>query len=87
MVEDVEEGCAAEGEVAPLVARLHEGTDEAGDDHDPVGEADEEDGGPGHAGCEEEVQEEEGRRDEPVDVSDVEDFTELGQELVGCNGL
>lgn len=84
MVQDVEKGCVAESKVAPLVAGLDEGADETSDDHDPVGEDDEEDGGPGHAGCEEEVKKEQGRRDEPVDVADIEDFAELYMESVGC---
>ena len=40
-----------DGEIGP-------GADEASDDHDPVGEDDEEDGGPWHASCEEEVKKE-----------------------------
>ena len=71
-VEDVEEGDAAEGEVAPLVAGADEGASEAGDDHDFVDEDDEEDRGPGHAGGEEQVGEKERGGDDPVDVSKLE---------------
>jgi hypothetical protein len=71
-VEDVEEGDAAEGEVAPLVAGADESAGETGDDHDFVDEDDEEDRGPGHAGGEEQVGEKQRGGDDPVNVSEVE---------------
>lgn len=74
-VEDVEEGDTAENEVWPLVAGGDESTNETSDDHDLVNEDGVENGGPWHAGGQEQVHEEKGSSDDPVNVSDVEDLT------------
>jgi hypothetical protein len=68
---DVEEGGAAEGVVAPLVAGRDEGAHEAGDDHDDVHEDDGEDVGEREARVEQELEQEERGRDRPVDVAGV----------------
>ena len=67
-VEDVDQGNAAKGEVAPLVAGADKSAGETGDNHDLVNEDDEEDRGPGHAGSEEQVCEQQRGGNDPVDV-------------------
>jgi hypothetical protein len=68
-VEDVEERDAAESEVAPLVAGPDERAGKTGDDHDPINQDDVEDRGPGHAGSEQQVGEQQRSGDEPIDVT------------------
>lgn len=74
-VEDVEQSGTAESKVSPFVAGRNEGSDETRDDHDLVDQDDEEGGGPGHSRGEEQVHEEERSGDDPIDVSNVVDFT------------
>lgn len=78
LVGDEEEGGRAEGEVSPLVGSLGQGADQAADDHDLVGEDGDQDGGPGESRREEEVRQKQRRRDEPVDVPDVEHLSGAG---------
>lgn len=80
-VEDVEESDAAKGEVSPLVGGRGECSDETGDDHDLVDENYEEGGGPWHPRGEEQVHEKQRGSDDPVDVSDVVDLTEVAANL------
>jgi hypothetical protein len=68
---DVEEREAAEGVVTPLVAGRDKCADETGDDHDEVEEDDGDDVREREAGVEEELEQEEWRRDRPVDVAHV----------------
>jgi hypothetical protein len=68
---NVDEGCAAECEVAPLVARRGERADQASNDHDQVHEDDHEDLRERQAGVEEQLEEEERGRNRPVDVAGV----------------
>lgn len=70
-VHDVEEGDDGEGEEAPLVDGVHEGTDEAGYDGENTEEQDEKDFGCAHAGGEEDEEEEEREVDEPLDVANI----------------
>ena len=51
--------------LTPFVGGFYESTDEAGYDHYPVEEDNVNDCGPGHSSCEEEVEEEKGRRYKP----------------------
>lgn len=61
-----EEGDAADGEVAPFVAALRQGADQASDYHDFVAGDRKEDGVPCKAAGEQDVQDDERCRDEPV---------------------
>jgi len=74
LVDDVEQSSAAKGEVSPLVASADESTSKASDDHDLIDEDGEENRGPGHAGGEKQVGEQEGSGDDPVDVANIEDL-------------
>jgi hypothetical protein len=51
--------------LTPLPASGSQSTDEASDDHNPVHKDGPDNGGPRHAGCEEEVEEQQWRSDEP----------------------
>lgn len=73
LIEDVEEGDAAEYEEAPFVSRPDECADEAGDDHDPVDEDHEHDRRPRHAGCEHQVKQQERCGNEPINVASKND--------------
>lgn len=74
LINDKEEGRHAEGPVAPLVRRLRERAHEARHDHDLVGQDSDEQRGPRHARREQQVGQQQRRRDEPVDVAHVEDL-------------
>lgn len=73
--DNVEEGSAAEGKVAPLVRAADESTNETSDNHNLIDQDDEEKSGPRHGGGQQEIHQEERSGDEPVDVADVEDLT------------
>lgn len=75
LVGDEEESEHAKHPVAPLVGGAGERAHEARDDHDLVGQNGDQDRGPGDAGGQEEIREEQRRCDEPVDVPHVEDLT------------
>ncbi len=65
-VEDVQHGAAAESVEPPFIASLDQCTDQAVDDHDLVHKDDPEDGRPGHAGGQQEVEKEHGGGKKPV---------------------
>lgn len=73
-VDNVEEGEHAEGPVTPLVGCAGKSTNQTGDDHDLISDDSDENGGPWDTGGQEEVEEQERRGDEPVDVANVEDL-------------
>lgn len=64
-VGDDEERNAAEDEVSEFVRGLDEGANKSRDDHDLVDEDDPENGQCGHAGCQEEISEQQRSGDEP----------------------
>jgi hypothetical protein len=69
-VSDEEERDAAKGEEAPLVRGLNQRADEPCHDHDLVHEDHVQNRGRGHAAGQEQIREQEGRCNEPVDVLD-----------------
>lgn len=74
-VKDVEQSGAAECEVAKLVRASDKSTNETGNNHDLVDENDKKNGRPRHTSGQEEIHEQEGSGDEPINVTDVEDLT------------
>ena len=72
-VEDVEEGGTSKDKVAPLVAAVDKGADQSSHDHDLVDENGPQNSRPGHAGGQEQVEEQQRSGDEPVNVADIED--------------
>jgi hypothetical protein len=60
-------------EVCPLVTTSDQGTDETCDDHDLVDKHRPEDCGPGHSGGQHQVHQQQGCRDDPVDVANIVD--------------
>jgi len=78
LVDDKEEGGAANGEESPLVSGLYKSTNETSDNHDLVGKHGSKNGGGGHASSEHEVEQEERSGDDPVNVTGVKDLTSAG---------
>lgn len=69
LVDDVEQSSATEGEVSPLVAGANESTSKTSDNHDLIDEDGEENRRPGHASSEQQVGEQKGSGNDPVDVA------------------
>ena len=70
----VEEGSATKDEEPPLVAGSNQSTDKASDDHDLVHGDGVQEGRPRQAAREEQIHEEQGRGEKPVDIPNIEDL-------------
>lgn len=77
MIEKIHVNELTECEVCPLVPAHNQGTNKASNDHDLIDKKCPEDCWPRHASSEEEVQEQQRSRNEPINVADIEDLTVL----------
>lgn len=80
-VGDEEEGEATEDIVSPFVARLNQGADKAGDNHNFIDEDGVNDGGSWKTTCQEKVKQQEWGGDDPVDVSNIKDLSQVATDL------
>jgi hypothetical protein len=76
-----EECSAAKSEEPPLVAGFHKRSHKTGHDHHLIHEDHIKDGGGGHPTSQEQIQKQEGCRQKPIDVSDIEDLTHIASHL------
>ena len=93
MIDDSQVGDASNGVPAPLWSLLNgEGSEEAGKDHDNIGNDGNENVGTCKTGQEGEIEEEKGSGDAPIDVAGpvdlaVDDLLDIGDVVLGVVGL